>query len=98
MKISRKNDFDGAVLNCAVRYALGRMSYMPGLVIHQIAPILNDCSDKTLWCFERDIESWLNDDYSQHAYKEEYAYKEEWSRFLEKVKSEIEKRKNVKDA
>lgn len=92
MKISRKNDFDGAVLNCAVRYALGRMSYMPGLVIHQIAPVLNDCSDKTLWCFERDIESWLNEDYSQHAYKEE------WYRFLEKVKSEIEKRKNVKDA
>lgn len=92
MKISRKDDFDGAVLNCAVRYALGRMTYMPGLVIHQIAPILNDCSDKTLWCFEKDIENWMKDDYSQHAYKEE------WSRFLEKVKSEIEKRKNVKDA
>lgn len=92
MKISRKDDFDGAILNCAVRYALGRMSYMPGLVIQQIAPILNDCSDKTLWCFERDIENWLNADYSQHAYREE------WSRFLEKVKSEIEKRKNVKYA
>ena len=36
MKIERDDDFGGAVLNCAVRYALGRMSYMPNLVMDEI--------------------------------------------------------------
>ena len=40
MKIEREDDFGGAVLNCAVRYALGRMSYMPGLVMDVIRPML----------------------------------------------------------
>ena len=61
MKIDRSNDFDGAGLNCAVRYARGRQTYMPGLVIDQITPILKDCSDKTLWCFERDVSQWLQE-------------------------------------
>ena len=59
MKIEREDDFGGAVLNCAVRYALGRMSYMPGLVMDVIRPMLKNCSDKTLWCFDRDISEWL---------------------------------------
>ena len=88
MKISRKNDFDGAVLNCAVRYAMGRMSYMPGLVMHQIEPILCYCSDKTLWCFEKDIEQWLHDGHDEHAYQKE------WEAFLQKVKAEIKKRES----
>ena len=33
------DDF-GAVLNCAVRYAIGRQTYMPGLVIDFIRPML----------------------------------------------------------
>ena len=50
MKIERKDDFGGAVLNCAVRYALGRRTYMPGLVMDEIRPMLKDCSERTLWC------------------------------------------------
>ena len=59
MTITREDDFGGAVLNCAVRYALGRRSYMPGLVVDEITPMLKDCSDKTLWCFDRDIRVYL---------------------------------------
>lgn len=46
MKIEREDDFGGAVLNCAVRYALGRMSYMPGLVMDVIRPMLKNCSER----------------------------------------------------
>lgn len=53
-------DFDGVVLNCAVRYCLGRQSYMPSLVIDQITPILKHCDDRTLWCFEKDVQEYLN--------------------------------------
>lgn len=88
MKIDRSNDFDGAVLNCAVRYALGRQTYMPGLVIDQITPILKDCSDKTLWCFERDVSQWL-----QESAKGLIDSAEEWSKFLSAVRKERENRR-----
>lgn len=48
MKITKDDDFGGAVLNCAVRYALGRRTYMPGLVMDEIRPMLKDCSERTL--------------------------------------------------
>ena len=55
MMIDISDDNFGAVLNCAVRYALGRHTYMPSLVIQQIQPLLREVSDKTLWCFRPDI-------------------------------------------
>ena len=83
MKIDRSNDFDGAVLNCAVRYALGRCSYMPVLVMDQITPILKDCSDKTLWCFERDVSQWL-----QESSRGMMDNAEAWAEFLSAVRKE----------
>lgn len=94
MKITRDDDFGGAVLNCAVRYALGRNSYMPGLVMSVIRPMLPNCSDKTLWCFEQDVSEWIEgktwmmDDMFTYWF-----YKEEWMNFLDAVRAEIEKRK-----
>lgn len=58
-KIDLSDDFFGAVLNCAVRYSLGRQSYMPGLVIDFITPLLPYLSDKTLWCFEKDVREYI---------------------------------------
>ena len=50
-------DFFEAVLNCAVRYCLGRMSYMPGLVTDWI---MQHCrgilTEKTLFVMKRDID------------------------------------------
>lgn len=54
--IDTSDDDFGAVLNCAVRYALGRKTYMPHLVMDFIRPLIQCLSDKTLWCFARDIE------------------------------------------
>lgn len=90
MQITRDDDFGGAVLNCAVRYALGRTSYMPRLVMDQIRPMLPDCSDKTLWCFKRDVSEWLNCDKS---WTYEKSYIDYWERFLEAVRAEIKRRK-----
>ena len=53
--IDLSDDFFGAVLNCAVRYCIGRQSYMPSLVTDFIRPYLPYLSNKTLWCFERDL-------------------------------------------
>lgn len=92
MKIERDDDFGGAVLNCAVRYALGRMSYMPNLVMDEIKPMLKDCSDKTLWCFDKDISEWLQDEYIQRK-----EYETEWREFLKSVRAEIQVRKEGKE-
>lgn len=56
-QINLADDFFGAVLNCAVRYAIGRHSYMPGLVQDFIRPLLPYLSNKTLWCLDQDIKS-----------------------------------------
>ena len=45
----------GLVLNCAVRYALGRQTYAPGSVTRFISPLLPFLDDSTLNCFDRDI-------------------------------------------
>ena len=52
----------GAVINCAVRYALGRRTYMPGLVIEQITPVISQFDDRTLSCLVRDIEAAMKSD------------------------------------
>jgi hypothetical protein len=50
-------DFFGAVLNCAVRYCIGRRTYMPGLVTDWI---MNHChgilNQKTIGVMKRDID------------------------------------------
>lgn len=84
-KIDLGDDFFGTVLNCAVRYCIGRMTYMPSLVTDFIRPLLPHLSDKTLWCFERDIEG-------ATGYGMEMD-REMWMRFLGEVKAEIERRK-----
>ena len=53
------DDF-GAILNCAVRYALGRRSYMPGVVTAYIRPLLPYLTTKTIACFKNDLERCKN--------------------------------------
>lgn len=53
--IDLQDDFFGTILNCAVRYAIGRETYMPGLVIDFITPLIPYLNDKTLWCFDQDV-------------------------------------------
>ena len=94
MKITRDDDFGGAILNCAVRYALGRASYMPSLVMDEIRPMLPDCSDKTLWCFEQDVSEYLGSvDWAVGDAFYRRLNDDDWRRFLKDVRAEIEKRK-----
>ena len=82
------DDFFGAVLNCAVRYAIGRKSYMPGLVMDFIKPLIPYLSSKTLWCFDQDI--------TEQRFVEGYGNSDidepEWMEFHRKVREEREKR------
>ena len=95
MKITRDDDFGGAVLNCAVRYALGQATYMPRLVMEQIRPMLSDCSDCTLAGFEQDVSEWLEQSKPEPGYFD--GYRDDWKRFLEAVRAEMERRKGEND-
>lgn len=87
--IDPTNDDFGAICNCAVRYCLGRRTYMVGLVTQYLSKHLPEMDDKTLYCFKRDIEKHIEygcdmgDDFDR----------EEWHSFLASVRMEIENRK-----
>ncbi len=55
VKIPVGDDNFGAVLNCAVRYSIGRQTYMPSLVVGFITPLLPHVSDRTLYVLDQDI-------------------------------------------
>lgn len=82
------NDFFGCLLNCAVRYAVGRRTYMPGLVIDEITPLLPQLSDKTLWCFDQD----LTDAAHMGGYGDPQIDAPKWHRFHDAVRAERTKR------
>lgn len=83
------DDF-GAVCNCAVRYCLGRRSYMPSLVCRYIISLLPELTDKTLDCFERDIAERKRTGFD---FGDSCDYKT-WDVFYKAVCREIERRKS----
>ena len=54
--IDPSDDDFGALCNCAVRYCLGRRSYMPKLIVDYITSLLSKLNERTLDCFKRDID------------------------------------------
>lgn len=91
MQITRDDDFGGAVLNCAVRYALGRSSYMPGLVMGVIRPMLKDCNTKTIAVFVQDVSEWLERTKPETGFFDNYYG--EWKRFRDDAQKELDRRK-----
>lgn len=81
------DDFE-TILICAVRYSLGRMSYMPTLVIDYITPLLPKLSVRALAVMERDL---VNAD-NYGGYGDEKIDKPGWMRFLHNIRLEKEKR------
>lgn len=89
--ISLKDDDFGCVLNCAVRYALGRQTYMPSVVINFILPLLPHLSNRTIYVFDQDV----TDQKYIGGYGDEKIDKPYWMNFLQAVKKE-ELKRNMK--
>lgn len=80
------NGYDfGAVIICAVRYAIGRTTYMPHLVIDFIVPLLSELDDNTLFVIRRDIEE-------SHSLGDLHIDAPVWRKFLLDVNLELEHR------
>ena len=84
MKISVQNEGFGIILNCAARYALGRQSYMPGLVVDFITPLLPHVSNHALYVFDQDI----TDQKYCGGYGDPDIDEPVWIRFHEAVRAE----------
>lgn len=89
--INPTDDYFGTVLNCAIRYSLGRQTYMPHLVMDFARPLLPYLSDKTLWCMSRDIKEVE----TYGGYGSPVIDEPKWKAFLRDVDVEIDKRKQV---
>lgn len=59
--IDINDDNFGLILNSAIRYALGRQTYLPSVIIDYITPLLPYLSEKTVLCFCNDLEDFSND-------------------------------------
>ena len=79
-----------SMLICALRYSLGRMTYMPHTVTSFIRPLLPYLDNKTLYVMIRDIES-------SHSYGDETIDKPMWLKFLADCKTEYNSRKEETD-
>ena len=88
----KDKDF-GALLICAVRYCLGRHTYMPGLIIGYITPLLSRISDNTLRCMETDLSQ--PDLYG--GFGDKKIDEPIWIKFRCNVQEEIQRRKEKSD-
>ena len=86
------DDF-GAMVNCAIRYCIGRRTYMTSLVMDVVRPWLPYLNWKTLDCMRRDIEGaarMCSDHYEALGSPQIDAPM--WMRFLDEVREEIDVR------
>ena len=90
MTVEINKDFE-TILLCAVRYAIGRRTYIPSLVIDYITPLLPYLSEDVLKLIANEItehdtyEGGLGDDKIDRPY---------WLNFKRKILAEMERRGN----
>ena len=74
------------ILLCAVRYAIGRRTYIPSLVIDYITPLLPYLSDNTLRLIANEITEYEG---YEGGLGDEKIDKPYWEQFLRKIRLEI---------
>ena len=87
-KIDIEDDSFQAILNCAVRYSLGRQTYMPDLVVQFIKPLIPYLDNRTLCVFKKDVEEAIDDGHTGDPEID----KPVWVDFLDHISNELSKR------
>lgn len=81
-------DFELMMIS-ALRYAIGRYTYMPGITVDYIRYLIPQLSAKTLFIMQRDIEEEI--ERYQRMERELYMAKE-WQKLAEEIGIEYEKK------
>ena len=85
MTVEINKDFE-SILVCAVRYAIGRKSYMPSMVIDYITPLLPYLSEDVLKLIANEI---TEHDTYEGSLGDEKIDKPSWLEFLRKIRLEM---------
>lgn len=91
-KIFPEDERFGEMMASAVRYALGRMSYIVGDTVGYIKPLVPYLSDKTLDVISTDIEN--HADFYDLGMEQD---KEKWLDLYATIKAEIANRKEKRE-
>ena len=91
--ISITNHFELMMIG-ALRYAIGRYTYMPSVTIEYIRYLIPQLSAKTLFIMQRDIDEEI--ERYQRMERELYMAKE-WQKLAEEISVEYEKKKAVQE-
>jgi len=83
----RQDEF-GCIINCAVRYALGRRTYMTHLVAEYVQQFIPFITDKTLYVLDHDI----TDQKHSGGYGDDRIDKPVWMQLLQRVIEEENRR------
>lgn len=75
----------GTLCFCAVRYAMGRATYMPSLVVAIIRPHLRELSDKDLGV--------LHSEFTGRGFGNDKMNAPDWERLYEAIEQEQERRR-----
>ena len=78
----------------AVRYAIGRYTYMPSVTIEYIRYLIPQLSAKTLFIMQRDIEEEIE---RYQRMKRELYMAKEWAKLAEEIGIEYEKKQAVQE-
>ena len=85
MTVEINKNFE-TILLCAVRYAIGRKSYMPSMVIDYITPLLPYLSEDVLKLLANEITKY---EAYEGALGDEMIDRPYWEQFLRKIRLEI---------
>ena len=88
MTIEIDKNFE-TILLCAVRYAIGRRTYIPSLVIDYITPLLPYLSEDVLKLIANEI---TEHDTYEGSLGDEKIDRPYWEQFLRKIRLEMEDR------
>jgi hypothetical protein len=91
--ISITNHFELMMIS-ALRYAIGRYTYMPSVTIEYIRYLIPQLSPKTLYIMKRDIDEEI--ERYQRMERELYMAKD-WQKLAEEIGVEYEKKKAVQE-
>lgn len=85
------DDFE-LMMICALRYAIGRGTYVPDAAISYIRYLISQLSVKTLYVMKRDIE----EEVERYKRMEHELYMaDEWGKLADEMNAEYEKKKAV---
>lgn len=89
--ISITNHFELMMIS-ALRYAIGRYTYMPSVTIEYIRYLIPQLSAKTLFVMKRDIDEEIE---RYHRMERELYMAKEWQKLAEEIGIEYEKKKEM---